>query len=202
MAHYLVPPSAPSASALSGGAAEAEIASVPHDLKGYSADKLTGLSGEALASLCTLRGLAKGGSKADKVARLLAWKKQNKPKGEKKRPREDAPAHQQLDVHVHVGVKSAAPKVAACMLVVLAPLTLSQTAAAASSSSHSGLSGLTIPQLQEICIAHGLTKSGAKEVVVGRIKAALDQKSFTVEILKVEWSCVLCFVCVCLTLLS
>jgi hypothetical protein len=85
---YHAPPSAPPAAALDP--AEQEAAKIPHDLERWGNDKLTALSGPVLASLCTQRGLAKGGSKADKVARLLNWKKKiAKPKEpRKKRVRE------------------------------------------------------------------------------------------------------------------
>jgi hypothetical protein len=161
-------------------------------LKGDSQDKLTGLSGDGLALLCTDRGLAKGGSKADKVSRLLAWKKENKPKkdkGEKRARSEEAPPGQ-LEVHVTVGVKSAARKVRGGGVWCSRIYFRSQAGPAAAPASSSGLGGLTVAQLQEICSAHNLTKSGTKEVVVSRIKSALDQKSFTVEILKVVF-----FVC-------
>ena len=47
-----------------------------------------------------------------------------------------------------------------------------------------GWSNLTIAELKEICSAHGLTKSGTKEVLIARQGPMLPVKSFTVEKLK------------------
>lgn len=59
---YFIPPSAsaPSQEALGPSAeARAEAARVPHDLKGWSLEKLTSLSSDALAVICIAHGLAK-----------------------------------------------------------------------------------------------------------------------------------------------
>ena len=61
-------------------------AALPRDLKGYSEARLMTLAGDELQRLCEDRGLAKSGTKAEKVRRLLQWKKQNQSKGGKTIP--------------------------------------------------------------------------------------------------------------------
>jgi hypothetical protein len=177
---YDVPPSAPPAQVLP----LPEVARIPRDLKGWSEQKLEDLSGPGLSQLCEDRGLAKGGSKADKVARLRKWKKANAPKKDpsKKRARPDAsPAS--------VAAAAAAPPKPAKAVAVKLAAAPSPTKVAKPTVTPAvpapGLSTLTVAALQEICVSHGLTKSGNKEVVVARLKAAVGPtKSFTIEKLK------------------
>jgi hypothetical protein len=90
--------------------ANANVAHVPWDLKGFSSDRLNALGGAALSSLCQLRGLAQSGSIADKTMRLLKWKKEQKPKGPKpKRPRDDPPSNTPPTTAIVAPTPTAAP---------------------------------------------------------------------------------------------